>query len=105
METSSTDSAPGETATDSATSDTMTKPDTATMTDTGSADVGADGGQCKAATDCRLFSSYCSTAPCVCIPLRKGDAAPKCTGTMVACFVDPCASKTADCVGGSCVAK
>lgn len=89
---------------DSATTDSATMMD-APSKDTAAADVASDGGQCKAASECRLFSSYCSTAPCACIPLVKGEPSPKCEGTMVACFVDPCASKTAGCTGGTCVAK
>ena len=58
---------------------------------------------CQAATDCRLYSSYCSTAPCECLPLARAQADPPCTGQQMSCIVDPCTNKRADCIGGSCV--
>ena len=108
-------------------SDTASKPDTATAPDTNKPDTAApeedtstpaedtatpaedvkpDGStQCVLASDCRKYSSYCSTDPCVCIPLTTSAPAPKCSGSMVTCFIDPCASKTVDCVAGRCVIK
>jgi hypothetical protein len=52
--------------------------------------------------DCRLFPSYCATAPCVCLAVSRHDPLPRCTGGMVTCLVDPCRGRTASCVGGSC---
>jgi hypothetical protein len=102
-DTTSSETTPSETSP----ADTTTTSDTPAA-DTGKADTGKpplDGGGCSDASDCRLFSSYCSTAACVCIPLLKGEPSPKCEGGMVSCFVDPCSMKTAACEGGKCVAK
>ena len=55
-----------------------------------------DGG-CSAASDCRLFSSYCSTAACQCLPLKKSAPDPVCGGGTVTCLVNPCGAKTAVC--------
>lgn len=97
------DSTPADSAkADSVAADTD-KPDTA-KTDAGKPDTDP-GGSCSNPTDCRLFSSYCSTDPCKCIPLLKGEPSPKCAGTMVTCLVDPCNGKTADCAAGMCAAK
>jgi hypothetical protein len=58
---------------------------------------------CSGAGDCRLFSSYCSTASCQCIPLGKNDPDPACGGGTVTCLKDPCLAKTAVCNGsGKC---
>jgi hypothetical protein len=51
---------------------------------------------------CRTYSSYCSTNPCVCIPLAVGQPDPVCKGTMTVCTVDPCRGKSASCVNGAC---
>jgi hypothetical protein len=77
-------------------------------TDDGAADTGidaADGGPlmgCQNANDCKLFSSYCSTDPCKCIPLEKKQPNPVCNGMKVTCFVDPCLNKSAFCNNGTC---
>jgi hypothetical protein len=79
------------------------------MMDAGMEAAALDGGsdasiQCSTAGDCRLFSSYCSTAPCMCFALKKGDPDPMCMGSMVTCFIDPCMKKTAACSdAGMCV--
>jgi hypothetical protein len=65
-------------------------------------DAGA--GACRTAADCRLFESYCATAPCACLALSSGEPDPRCAGPMVTCFVPPCRGRTVDCVGGRCVA-
>jgi hypothetical protein len=58
---------------------------------------------CSGAGDCKLYSSYCSTAACKCIPLGKNDPNPTCGGGTVTCLVDPCLGKTAVCNGsGKC---
>ncbi len=57
---------------------------------------------CQNANDCKLFSSYCQTQPCVCIPLNKNQPNPTCMGQMVSCFVDPCLNKAATCDAGMC---
>jgi len=58
--------------------------------------------QCATDADCRTFSSYCQESPCACQAIGKGDADPKCSGTPVSCFVNPCARKTAACQSGKC---
>lgn len=45
---------------------------------------------CRSDADCRLYSSYCQMAPCMCIPLRKDSPDPPCAGGMVNCLFDPC---------------
>jgi hypothetical protein len=54
---------------------------------------------CRSDNDCRLFSSYCETAPCQCIPLPAGAPDPVCNGRMVTCLFDPCMKKKAVCDG------
>ena len=58
---------------------------------------GGAGGSCRDDKDCRLFSSYCETDPCVCFPLLVGTPDPPCKGKMVTCFVDPCEKKRPVC--------
>lgn len=60
---------------------------------------------CRQASDCRLFSSYCSTDNCMCFPLGSQEPDPICEGTQQSCFTDPCLNKTAECVAGHCVAQ
>ena len=57
---------------------------------------------CSGASDCKLYSSYCSTAACQCIPLGKNEPNPTCGGGTVTCLVDPCLGKTAVCNGAKC---
>lgn len=57
---------------------------------------------CAGPSDCKLFASYCSTAPCECLPLGKNESNPVCTGQTVKCLIDPCAGKTAICSGAKC---
>jgi len=63
------------------------------------------GARCNGPGDCRLFSSYCVTSPCVCFALGATEPDPPCTAGMVSCLIDPCSTKTADCQGGMCVAQ
>jgi hypothetical protein len=58
--------------------------------------------RCQSPSDCRLFSSYCSTAPCACLSLGSQDHDPPCLGMQMSCFIDPCKNKRADCVAGAC---
>jgi hypothetical protein len=58
---------------------------------------------CQARADCRLFSSYCTSAPCQCFALARGDHDPACSSGTQTCIVDPCANKTVDCQAGACV--
>ena len=58
---------------------------------------------CTVRTECRLYPSYCVTAPCHCIALGRQDVNPPCVGGQMICLVDPCQGKAADCVGGACV--
>ncbi len=51
----------------------------------------------SSANDCKLFASYCSTAPCKCLPLNKGDPNPVCGGQTVQCLIAPCLNKIAVC--------
>jgi hypothetical protein len=60
---------------------------------------------CQTASDCRLFSSYCSTAPCQCLPLGRDQPDPPCSGQSMSCFVDPCHNKQADCLVGRCAVR
>jgi len=88
-------------------SDTAIKPDTA-VADTARSDTSTKPdalGVCTSSGECRKFSSYCESAACVCLPLAPGAPEPKCEGSMVTCFVDPCEGKTAECVAGACVIK
>ncbi len=64
---------------------------------------GDAGTGCVTPSDCKTFSSYCSTAPCQCLALGVNEKNPPCTGQQVACTVDPCAAKSATCVSGKCV--
>jgi hypothetical protein len=77
--------------------------DAATRDATTSADMtrGATA-QCSVAADCRLFASYCPTAPCQCLPLGAHQVDPPCLMQPVICTLDPCLNKKADCVSGSC---
>jgi|KBSMisStaDraftv2_1062788.scaffolds.fasta_scaffold457838_2 hypothetical protein len=82
-----------------------------------SRDGGADGGggsgggggggggsaaSCQTAADCRLYSSYCVTAACQCIPLGRQEVDPPCPQGTQSCFVDPCDGKRAACTAGLC---
>ena len=73
-------------------------------------DGGAGGGDlalapasCQTVGDCRLYSSYCSTAPCQCLALGRNDPDPPCTGTQMTCIVDPCTNARLACGGGRCI--
>lgn len=81
-------------------------PETGTP-DVGKPDVGKDTGPtgCSFDTDCRAYESYCASKdPCTCLPLGKDEPAPACPGgKTVTCFVAPCATQRAACVGGACV--
>jgi hypothetical protein len=69
----------------------------------GSGSGGGGSDECMiAADDCRLFSSYCDAAPCVCFALAAGAPDPVCAGDMVNCRTDPCDAVTLDCLDGSC---
>jgi hypothetical protein len=71
--------------------------------DGGAADFASSPSGCQVRTDCRLFSSYCRSAPCQCLAVGRADPDPSCdTGTQT-CLVDPCLNKSADCQGGVCV--
>ena len=60
--------------------------------------------RCKSAADCRLYSSYCKSRPCMCLALPAREPDPICTDGMVTCFMDPCANKQAGCnaLSGAC---
>ena len=73
--------------------------------DGGAADLGGSGSRCQTAADCRLYSSYCSTNPCVCLAIGRNEVDPPCPAGPQSCVVDPCTNKRADCVGGACVVK
>jgi hypothetical protein len=60
------------------------------------------GSGCKSDADCRMYTSYCSEAPCVCRVFTKGEPDPHCTGN-VRCFANPCLKKAARCQSGACV--
>ena len=63
---------------------------------------GGSGGACQTAADCRLYSSYCASAPCQCFALGLHDVDPPCTGGQQSCIVDPCNNKRALCTNGAC---
>ena len=72
--------------------------------DGGAGDLaGGSSGTCASANDCRLFSSYCKSAPCQCLALARGAVDPPCVVGMQSCLVDPCLGKRAGCSGGMCV--
>lgn len=56
-----------------------------------------DGPGCRNDGDCRLYSSYCASAPCQCLVLGATDPDPPCNGGMVTCLVDPCQKFSAFC--------
>jgi hypothetical protein len=63
---------------------------------------GGSTASCQTASDCRLYSSYCVTAPCRCLPLGRQEVDPPCVGGQQSCLVDPCNGKSAACTNGSC---
>lgn len=65
--------------------------------------AGGSSATCGAANDCRLYSSYCNSAPCQCLALARGAVDPPCVVGMQSCLVDPCLNKRADCSNGMCV--
>ena len=60
---------------------------------------------CRQNADCRLYSSFCQSAPCQCFGLPASATDPPCQGGMVSCLRDPCMGKTAVCSNGVCVAQ
>ncbi len=118
--------AAGETATIDASSPDASSPDASAADSSaadgspadGSADAApdtrvADGGapdarpedECKLASDCRLFSSDCNDALCVCFALSNVAPDPACTSGHGTCFVDPCQGKAAKCMAGKCTVE
>jgi hypothetical protein len=72
--------------------------------DGGTADLArGSSGSCATANDCRLYSSYCKSAPCQCLALARSAVDPPCVVGMQSCLVDPCLDKRADCSNGACV--
>lgn len=53
--------------------------------------------RCASPADCRLFSSYCNSQACMCLPLPAKAPDPVCNDGMVTCLMDPCAGKQARC--------
>jgi hypothetical protein len=68
----------------------------------GGGGTGGSGDECVTNDDCRLFSSSCESAPCVCIPLPADDPDPPCNGQMIQCIEDPCDGKAPICSNGWC---
>lgn len=58
------------------------------------------GSECTSDSDCRAVDDYCTG--CDCRALAPGERLPVCTHPGVRCFAQPCATKTAACVNGSC---
>jgi hypothetical protein len=56
---------------------------------------------CSQDSDCKLHDYYCDGCNCLALPV--GAKPPKCSGTIVQCFVAPCLNKHAACVNGDCV--
>jgi hypothetical protein len=73
--------------------------------DGGTADLAGGGSGCQTAADCRLYSSYCSTDPCVCLALGRRDVDPPCLSGNQSCVIDPCSNKRAACVDGACAVQ
>jgi hypothetical protein len=63
---------------------------------------GSSGLTCSAPSDCRLYSSYCASRPCVCLALARKEVDPPCLTGQTSCVVDPCLNKTAGCSAGTC---
>lgn len=57
---------------------------------------------CQTSADCQLQADYCTG--CDCVALGPGEKLRACPGAGVSCLVDPCGSKSAQCVSGKCVA-
>ena len=57
-------------------------------------------GTCARDADCRLEADYCTG--CDCRALAANQKLPVCQGPGVACLIDPCGSKKAQCVNGAC---
>jgi hypothetical protein len=55
---------------------------------------------CYSDADCHVAANYCDG--CECVVLGPGESLPKCTGTPVQCFVDPCRGVEAHCDNGHC---
>ncbi len=95
------------TGTGGATNTTSTPTGTSTGTNSGGAGgstgSGGSAASCLGADDCKLFASYCDTAPCECLVMLAIEPDPICNGEMVTCFGNPCLDKSVDCVAGSCV--
>ena len=68
--------------------------DVALETSTG----GCDGG-------CTKYSFECSNAnpACQCVGLASGEKAPVCDAAVANCFVDPCLTKTVQCINDKCI--
>jgi hypothetical protein len=45
---------------------------------------------CQNDADCMLFSSFCSTTGCTCLPLHIYEPDPVCDGEPIVCITDPC---------------
>jgi hypothetical protein len=60
--------------------------------------TGCDGG-------CTTFSFECSNAKpaCQCLGLANGQTGPVCDAAAANCFVDPCLTKTVQCINDTCV--
>ena len=69
----------------------------------GGDDLALPASSCQLRTDCRVYSSYCRSAPCQCLALGRNEVDPPCVVGTQSCIVDPCANKSADCQGGACV--
>lgn len=87
--------APSEAATDAGADVIIDAPiDVALDASTG----GCDGG-------CTKYSFECSNAQpaCQCVGLANGQSPPVCDAAAANCFVDPCLTKTVQCVNNQCV--
>lgn len=66
-------------------------------------DVGVDATGCDGG--CTKFSFYCSNAvqPCQCVGLANGEKGPVCDAAPASCLVDPCSTKSVQCINDQCV--
>ena len=89
-----------------AATDSSSSSDATTGTDAGiDASSDASTGDAACGSGCRLFSVYCSLAPCTCVSLPSTEPDPACDAGTVSCVVDPCGGKTAACTASGCAVQ
>jgi hypothetical protein len=66
-------------------------------------DAGSGSSVCKTDSNCRLFDDSCTGCDCRALDMNQAD--PICSSPGLSCLMEPCAGKSAACVGGQCVAQ